>query len=114
MTYIEKPWGSEKLLEHGPYTLKELFMKKEHRCSKQFHDEKIETIYVVDGVLEVRIYDQNTGLVTQNHLVQGNTMTILPGQIHRMRGITNVTYLEASTPELDDVVRLEDDYGRVE
>jgi mannose-6-phosphate isomerase len=104
---IEKPWGYEELLESNKdYVLKKLFMKKGHRCSLQKHIDKKETIYVLSGSLEITRED------SKFYLDSGSVFTIYPEDIHRMRGITNVFYLEVSTPFLDDIIRLEDDYGR--
>lgn len=112
MNVISKPWGSETLLEvNDKYMFKLLFMKANHRCSLQYHERKLETIFVVEG--ELRIY---TG-VSQEELIAksyfpGDAITLMPGEIHRMEGVTDCKYLEASTPELDDVIRLMDDYNR--
>lgn len=113
---IEKPWGSEDILHTDEnYTVKRLFMKKDHCCSLQYHERKIETIYVLEGVL--RIYQRDRKYPDCNDLFQllynpGETVTFYPGEIHRMEGFTDVTYLECSTSEMDDVIRVEDKYGR--
>ena len=109
---IEKPWGFEQLLEkNSSYVLKKLFMKKDHRCSLQFHREKKETVYVLEGNLNLHIgpTEDNLDIRVMN---PGDFITISPGEIHRMEGLTDCLYLESSTPELDDVVRLLDDYDR--
>lgn len=109
---IIKPWGYELLLEKNKkYVLKKLFMKKGHRCSLQFHNKKKETIYVLKGKLKIHLGKHKNKLYSKIYTL-GNTITINPKQIHRMTAITNSTYLEASTPELTDVVRLSDDYKR--
>lgn len=107
MKRIEKPWGYEKILEHNDfYVLKELFMKKGHRCSLQYHERKMETIYVLKGTLGLQIGD----MIKEFSI--GSVITIKPGTIHRMIGIDDALYLEASTNQLDDVIRIEDDYNR--
>ncbi len=116
MNKIEKPWGSEEILfTDEKYTVKRLFMKKDHCCSLQYHKEKQETIYVVEGVLRIyqtdRIYPECTDLF-QLLYSPGEYVTFYPGEIHRMEGFTDVIYLECSTSEINDVVRIDDKYGR--
>lgn len=110
METIEKPWGKEEILSvQQKYMVKRLTMKFGHRCSMQYHNRKIETIYVVKGVLLIH---NELGHIRE--LKEGEFCTIIRGEVHRMEGGSHphVVYLEASTPENDDVVRLEDDYGR--
>jgi mannose-6-phosphate isomerase-like protein (cupin superfamily) len=110
MKTIEKPWGKEEILSvQQKYMLKRLTMKFKHRCSMQYHNLKTETIYVVWGTLFIH---NELGHVRE--LNPGDSCTIVPGEVHRMEGGSSphVVYLEASTPETNDVVRLEDDYGR--
>jgi len=111
MTY--KPWGHEELIEKNEkYVVKRLFMEKDHRCSLQYHEYKKETIYVLDGTLKISIGDDINNLIDML-LYKGMYITIFPKIIHRMEGVTDTYYLESSTPELDDVVRLKDDYNRI-
>jgi mannose-6-phosphate isomerase len=113
MTTTEKPWGSEELLElNGRYAFKRLVMREGKRCSLQYHEAKHETIYVLEGVLRVSVGDSADALV-EHDMRRGEVMVIPPGRVHRMTGVTDAIYLEASTTEMDDVVRLSDDYGRV-
>lgn len=110
---IEKPWGQEEVIEfNDKYMVKKLTMWSGCRCSLQYHKIKKETIYVLSGVLRIT---QGTSKETlEEKLYQaGDTITISPGVIHRMEGIEDTVYLEASTPEMDDVVRLADDYQRI-
>lgn len=112
--YIEKPWGSEELLEKNEkYVLKRLIMKEGHRCSLQLHQKKCETIYILSGQLKI-IYGNTMEHLEEKIFLANESITIPTGMIHRMEGITDSIYLEASTPELDDVVRLSDDYMRAE
>ena len=109
---IKKPWGSEELIElNSKYCLKKLFMKKGHRCSLQFHKKKIETIFIVSGNLKI-FYGKNRNKLNYKTFKTQNTITINPKTIHRMQAQTDCLYLEASTPEITDVVRLSDDYKR--
>ena len=112
---IEKPWGYEKIIEfNNKYMVKELFMKKGNQCSLQYHNKKIETIYVLDGELEIikgSIFKSAEQLSKEN-FKKGDFITLHSGEVHRMRAKTDSLYLEASTPEMDDVIRLKDDYNR--
>jgi len=108
-----KPWGYEELLEHNQfYVVKRLFMKQGCKCSLQLHNEKHETIYVLNGKLKITFgYDTNE--LKELELNPGDYLAIKPKLIHRMEGIEDCLYLESSTNQLDDVVRLQDDYARV-
>lgn len=109
---IEKPWGSELLLEKNDrYMVKLLTMKKDQCCSLQYHEHKTETVYVLSGNLRIYLGDSPDALEAVS-MLPGEYITLRPGKVHRMEGILESTYLEASTPELDDVVRLVDKYGR--
>jgi mannose-6-phosphate isomerase len=113
MKIIKKPWGSETVIEiNKKYLLKKLFMKKNHRCSLQFHNYKKETIYVLKGRLKI-IIGKNKNKLRSKTYKKGDSITIKPKMIHRMEAITDALYLEASTPEMHDVVRIIDDYKRV-
>ena len=86
-------------------------MWKNHRCSLQYHNIKKETIYILTGLL--RIYTGVTKDALSERIYGPNeTVTLEPGLVHRMEGIEDCVYLEASTPEMDDVVRVSDDYDR--
>ena len=106
---IEKPWGYELIwAKTDKYAGKLLFIKAGHRLSKQYHETKEESIFVLKGILYY--YDEN-GTITRHH--SGDTLHITPGQVHRFgANEMNVELIEVSTPELHDVVRLEDDYCR--
>lgn len=111
--FIKKPWGSEILIEHNRfYVLKKLTMKKNHQCSLQFHKKKKETIYILSGLLEISYGKKITNLKSKN-FKPGESITLNPKIIHRMKAIKDSVYLEASTSQLKDVVRLIDDYRRV-
>jgi quercetin dioxygenase-like cupin family protein len=108
---IEKPWGHELIWAHTDrYVGKLLHIKQGQRLSLQFHKKKDETIHVHSGRL-LFIVDEGSGLV-EKELAPGQSFRIKPFTKHRMVAITDCDVLEASTPELDDVVRLEDSYGR--
>ena len=112
MQIIEKPWGREEFIEiNDKYMVKKLTMWKGHRCSLQLHNHKKETIYVLSGQLRIFSGLDKNNLKGKIYKA-GETITISPGTIHRMEGAEDSVYLEASTPEVDDVVRLVDDYNR--
>ncbi len=112
MKTIIKPWGKEVLIEHNcRYVVKKLFMNKGHRCSLQYHKKKHETIYVLQGKLKIYSGVDIDKLYEKIYLAN-ETISLEPGIIHRMEAVEDSIYLEASTPELDDVVRISDDYAR--
>ena len=114
MKIIEKPWGKEEVVEiNDKYMVKKLTMWKGHRCSLQYHNLKKETIYVLRGKLRI-YYGKTIQDLNSKVYIANETITLLPGTIHRMEGEEDCVYLEASTPQMDDVVRLEDDYNRAE
>ena len=112
MKIIEKPWGAEEVIEiNDRYMMKKLTMHKGHRCSLQYHNIKCETIYVLSGQLRIISGPSEDNLVSRI-FTAGESITITPSTVHRMEAVEDSVYLEASTPEMDDVVRLSDDYKR--
>ena len=105
--YIDKPWGYERLWAcTDSYAGKILYIRGGEMLSLQYHERKAESILVLLGTLELTIGDKT-------HLVlRGEAYDIPPKTVHRMRGVTNCEVVEVSTPELGDVVRLDDIYGR--
>jgi mannose-6-phosphate isomerase len=111
MRRVEKPWGYELIwAETDRYVGKVLHVNAGHRLSLQYHQRKDETIHLWSGRLQL-VVDEGEGL-TEREMAQGESYRIRPGTKHRMIALTDCDILEASTPELDDVVRLEDAYGR--
>ena len=114
--YIDKPWGWEKLWAHtDKYVGKFLYIKEGCQLSRQYHEHKEETIHVLKGILVLEI-GQGEDMITER-LSPGSSYHIPPGTIHRFCALKDrppVELMEVSTPELDDVVRLEDDYNRVD
>jgi mannose-6-phosphate isomerase len=107
----EKPWGFELLFALTPqYAGKLIFVKKDHRLSLQYHEKKDETMLLQQGkaLLEIEV----DGKMTTVTLTPGQARHIPPHTRHRLEAIEDTTLFEVSTPELDDVVRLADDYGR--
>ena len=107
---VKKPWGYEEIwAKTDVYVGKVIFIEPGHRLSKQFHEKKEETVFVLDGIL--LNYDKNDAVT---RYFAGDSLHIKPGQVHRF-GATElqaVTLIEVSTNHLDDVIRLEEDYGR--
>jgi mannose-6-phosphate isomerase-like protein (cupin superfamily) len=109
---VEKPWGHE--LRWGVtdrYAGKVLHIKKGEALSLQYHERKDEFLYVVEGAIEIELGGPD-GALTKHHMRAGDTLHITPGLRHRMTAVEDADIFEVSTPELDDVVRLEDRYGR--
>ena len=111
MLQSRKPWGYETLLHEptaeAPFVLKRIWMERDKRCSLQYHVKKTEYVYVISGKMLLTLGDETKTLCA------GEGAYIANGIRHRMAAAHELMYMEASTIELDDVVRLEDDYGRV-
>jgi mannose-6-phosphate isomerase len=111
---VEKPWGYEIWWARTErYVGKLLHINAGESLSLQYHNVKDETIMVQSGTLlfETGSKDDPANL-TKTEMKSGDAFHITPHTVHRMTGVTDVDILEVSTPELDDVVRLEDRYGR--
>ena len=112
-TKVEKPWGYELIWAHAErYVGKILHIAAGHALSLQYHRRKDETIHLLSGSMRLE-YDRGEGL-REVLLRPGESVRIVPGMVHRMVALEECEVLEASTPELEDVVRLEDRYGRAE
>jgi len=110
---VEKPWGHEIIYAHTErYAGKILFIRAGERLSLQFHRRKEETIYVLSGSLDF-VVEEEGALVTRV-LASGEAFHIPPGTLHRMIAREDTQVAEVSSPELDDVVRREDVYGRAD
>ena len=110
---IDKPWGYELIWAHtSRYVGKILHINKGHRLSYQYHNVKDETIRLLSGSL--RVETEVDGNRTVLNLETGDCLHIVPLMRHRMSAVEDCDVLEVSTPELEDVVRLEDDYERVD
>ena len=109
---VEKPWGHEQVFaETDRYVGKILFITAGDALSLQFHRFKDETIHLLEG--ELRFVSGPDPDSLESILMQpGDTFHVPPHTIHRMIAVTDCRVLEVSTPDLDDVVRLEDRYGR--
>ncbi len=110
--YVEKPWGSETWVavnEH--YALKIIRLNKGSRTSLQYHNLKEEHIYLWEGKLSVEEDDANGNLITVEYQ-PGDVMHNPTLAKHRLTALEDCVFVEVSTPHLDDVVRVEDDYNR--
>ena len=112
MKIIEKPWGKEIWIAHtDKYALKIIDFKKGSRSSMQYHLKKHEHIYVDKGTAQIEL-ENDQGCMETRLLKPGDVIESKPGRKHRVTAVEDVRFIEVSTPELDDVVRVEDDYGR--
>ncbi|MFW6206090.1 MAG: cupin [Gemmatimonadota bacterium] len=110
---IEKPWGHELIWAHTDrYVGKVLHVKRGHMLSLQYHEVKDETLHLLRGRMRFVVGTDPETLASEE-VGEGWSYRLTPGTVHRMEALTDVDILEASTPELDDVVRLEDRYGRI-
>jgi mannose-6-phosphate isomerase-like protein (cupin superfamily) len=109
---VEKPWGYELhyALTAG-YCGKVLFVRAGESLSLQYHEVKDETLYLQSGRAEVTL-GPSAGSLEVVEVGPGAAFHVTPGTVHRVTALDDATFLEVSTPELDDVVRLEDRYGR--
>ena len=108
---VPKPWGHETIWAHTDrYVGKIIHIKAGHALSVQYHERKDETVYLLRG--EIRYCVQVDGELRDVGLRVGDAFRVTPGTVHFMEAVTDCDVLEASTPELDDVVRLKDRYGR--
>ena len=104
---IDKPWGYELLFAHtDKYAGKILFVRKGHRLSRQYHQRKDESMYLYSGSARLHL-----GTATIQ-IDAGSAIRIAPGDVHRLEALEDSIVIEVSTAQLNDIVRIEDDYGR--
>ena len=110
---VDKPWGHEEVfaLVDGRFCGKAIHVTQGHALSLQYHERKEETISVQSGRLSVEVGESEDAL-EQFELLPGESIHLRPFVRHRVTAMEDTVMLEASTTELDDVVRLEDRYGR--
>ena len=111
-TRVEKPWGYE--LRWGitdRYAGKVLHVNKGEALSLQYHEQKDEYQYIFRGAIDIELGGPD-GPLTTHRMSAGDTLHIRPGTRHRLTAVEDTDIFEVSTPEVDDVVRLEDRYGR--
>jgi quercetin dioxygenase-like cupin family protein len=108
---VDKPWGHELIWARTDrYVGKILHIEPGHTLSLQYHNKKDESIHVLRGEIILRI--QKDEAMTERRVPAGESFHLPPKTIHQFEAVTASDLLEASTPELDDVIRLKDRYGR--
>ena len=113
VTRVAKPWGHEIIWALSErYVGKILHINAGHELSVQYHNRKDETIYLLSGEIVYRVQREGDDILDDMKLKVGESFRITPGTIHQMIAKTDCDVLEVSTPEIDDVVRLSDKYGR--
>ena len=115
---VNKPWGWEKWLElwsdHKTgrgYCLKLIFLKAKEISSLQYHKRKVETQYIIRGKARISLENEE-GLIKKMTFGEGDFFTAIPRRKHRVLALTDLTLLEVSTPDFEDVVRIKDRYNR--
>ena len=110
---VEKPWGHELIwAESDAYVGKVLFVKAGESLSLQFHRKKDESWLVHDGRAKLELGSAGDAVLNEEVVGAGACFRFRPGTVHRVTALEDTTILEVSTSQLDDVVRLEDRYGR--
>ncbi len=113
VTHVSKPWGWERIWAHTDrYVGKILHINAGHALSVQYHTRKDETVYLLAGELKYWVQEDGADGLRDVQLTVGQAFRITPGPVHYMEAVTDCDILEASTPDLHDVVRLKDRYGR--
>ena len=112
MRRVEKPWGWELWWAHtDKYVGKQIHINKGEALSLQYHNKKDEVIFVFKGRILFEIGDAN-GVLQKREMAAGESVHVVPPTVHRMTALEETDIFEVSTPEVEDVVRLEDRYGR--
>jgi mannose-6-phosphate isomerase len=110
---VEKPWGHELIWSKTDrYAGKILFVKAGESLSLQFHKVKDEAWYILSGRAELELGGPGESILNSEVVAAGAAFHFPPGTVHRVTAVEDTTIFEVSTPELEDVVRLEDRYGR--
>jgi mannose-6-phosphate isomerase len=109
---VEKPWGYEmRWAVTERYAGKLIHIARGHALSLQYHVQKDESIHVVSGVMDLQL-ENDSGEMETHRLAEGMSAHIRPGRRHRFVAVADTDLFEVSSPEIDDVVRIEDTYGR--
>ena len=118
---VTKPWGKEIWInyregekvgdEEKRYVLKKLYINAGTRTSFQYHEKKVETNFLISGRVEAW-FENESGGIEKRIIEAGGIWTIPNGKKHRIITLTDIELIEASSPEVDDVIRLQDDTGR--
>ena len=109
---VDKPWGYElRFAITERYLGKVIHVNRGEALSLQYHQQKDETLLIKSGVMDLELEDADGQMVT-HRMREGDVVRILPGRKHRMTAVEDMEFFEVSSPEITDVVRLEDRYGR--
>ena len=112
MKVVSKPWGKEIWLElNDKYCYKRIYINAGTRTSYQYHENKLETNYIIDGKAEVWL-ENDEGIIEKKVMKKDDFFTVVPPKKHRVIALTDLILQEVSTPEVDDVIRIEDDSER--
>jgi mannose-6-phosphate isomerase len=109
---VEKPWGHEiRWAVTDRYLGKLIHVNKGHQLSLQYHVQKDESIFIASGLLDL-VLEDDTGDLHVHRMTPGMSARVRAGRRHRFIAVEDTDLFEVSSPEIDDVVRLEDSYGR--
>ncbi len=109
---VDKPWGYElRFATTDRYLGKIIHVNKDESLSLQYHESKDETLLMTEGVMDLELSRQD-GIMETHRMAVGDCIRIVPGRKHRMLAVEDCEFVEVSSPEINDVVRLEDRYGR--
>lgn len=109
---VTKPWGREEWLElNDRYCYKRIYINKDTRTSFQYHEKKLETNYIIKGMAEVWL-ENDEHKIEKKLMGEDDFFTVRPPRRHRVIALTDLILQEVSTPEVDDVIRIDDDYAR--
>lgn len=112
MKTVYKPWGKEVWLElNDKYCYKRIYINSGYKTSYQYHNKKRETNYIISGKAEVWL-ENDQGIVEKKIMTEGDYFNVTPPKKHRVIALTDIILQEVSTPEVDDVIRIEDDTNR--
>lgn len=115
MKVIEKPWGTETwITSTAYYIVRRLYVRKGEAVSLQYHKEKVETFYIIRGSAEYTLQRAGEKEPVIRVVKAGDVLEHRPYDVHRQRALEDFEFIEVSTPQMDDIVRLQDDYGREE
>jgi mannose-6-phosphate isomerase len=110
---VDKPWGYELIwAQTDDYVGKLLFIRHGESLSLQFHNEKDESWLVQSGRAKLELGSAGDAMLNEEVIARGAAFRFRPGTVHRVTALEDTTIVEVSTPQQDDVVRLEDRYGR--
>lgn len=114
MKVVEKPWGEEIwFADNDRYVAKFVYIVANKRLSLQYHKKKRKTLYLLDGHLLINLGNKEYEINSAETPDDERVIDIVPNTIHRLKALADTTLLEVSSPETEDIVRLEDDYDRL-